>query len=96
MVRSLFKRGRKNNPDTNCADYNKCFEVLELMLDDEATPDQEKFMRNNLEKCMLCFEHLKLEKEIKDLIRNRLEMKKPPFGLVKTIRDSVITPADLN
>ncbi|HHP7240177.1 MAG TPA: anti-sigma factor [Cyclobacteriaceae bacterium] len=96
MIKFLFKSRRKNNPDAGCADYKKCFEILELMLDDEATPDQEKFMRNNLEKCILCFEHLKLEKEIKDLIRNRLEMKNPPSGLVKTIRDSVITPADLN
>lgn len=76
-----------DNPFTQ-ADGRKptCMEMLQLILDGEATEDQRQYFKNHMDKCKPCFKSYNLDHAIKELLRERCYNDAVPPGLVESIR----------
>ena len=77
-------------PDCNCSDFDKCIRILNLILDDEASSDQEDFFYSHIEKCMVCFSHYNVEKQIRELLKRKLQKKNVPEQLAIDIRNKIV------
>ena len=64
-------------------------EILHLMLDNEASNDQENYVHDHIEQCMVCFEQYEVEKHIRELIRTKLANRPVPEGLANQIRTKI-------
>lgn len=78
-------------PDCGCSDFDKCLKILNLMLDSEASSNQEEFFYSHIEKCMVCFAHYNVEKQIRQLLKTRLSNKAVPNALAEDIRNKVFS-----
>lgn len=77
----------------DCKEYKRCLEYLNLMLDNEATLEQETYLKNHIESCMLCFEQYEVEKQIRELLKTRIERRPVPADLAQSIRQKVFQTA---
>ena len=77
-------------PDCSCNDYDKCLKILNLILDEEATSEQEDFFFSHIESCIVCFSHYNVEKQIRELIKQRVQKKSVPSELALEIRTKIV------
>jgi len=77
-------------PDCSCSDFDKCLKILDLILDNEASSDQESFFHAHIEKCMVCFGHYNVEKQIRQLLKTKLNKQPVPVTLATEIRNKII------
>ncbi|MEM7107325.1 MAG: zf-HC2 domain-containing protein [Bacteroidota bacterium] len=68
----------------------ECLELLNLVLDSAATPEEEENFKEHLKRCMPCYEKYNLDLAIKKLIQEKCCGKQVPEGLVASIRSKVI------
>ena len=78
-------------PDCNCSDFDKCLRILNLMLDEEATTGQEDFFYSHIEKCITCFSHYNVEKQLRQLLRSKLKKHPVPTELAREIRNRIVS-----
>ena len=71
---------------TDCPQQTKCFEVLNLLLDEEASDQQEKYFYSHIDECWSCFKDYELEKAIRELVKNKVEKKSVPSSLIEEIK----------
>ncbi|WP_421875694.1 anti-sigma factor [Marinoscillum sp.] len=83
----------ENKGNSGCAEFNKCLEILHLMLDNEASDDQEQYLHAHIENCMFCFEQYEVEKQIRELLKTKLANQVVPSGLAQSIRTKVFQSA---
>ena len=76
--------------DCRCKEFEKCLMILNLMLDSEATKEQEAFFHDHIEKCKVCFAHYNIEKQLRLLIKTKVNQKPIPSELVSEIRNQII------
>ena len=74
---------------TKCPEVEKCLELIHLVLDSEASSEQESYLAEHLEMCIQCLENYNLEREIRTALRTRLENKKVPLDLINTIKNKI-------
>lgn len=79
--------------ENGCKDFDKCLEILYLMLDNEASKDQESYLNSHLDHCMVCFEQYEVEKQIRQLLRTKMANQPVPADLAQTIRNKVFLSA---
>lgn len=73
----------------NCQNQRECFEMLQMILDGEATPqEKDHFMKEHLEQCMPCYKNYHLEVAIRQLLKTKCTSLAPP-DLVDDIRRKV-------
>jgi anti-sigma factor (TIGR02949 family) len=48
-----------------------CMEMLQLILDGEATADQQEYFKSHMNLCMPCFKSYNLDMSIKELLKSR-------------------------
>ena len=77
-------------PDCSCTDFDKCLRILNLILDDEVDKEQEIFFYSHIEKCMVCFSHYNVEKQIRELLKRKLQKTKVPPELASDIRNQIV------
>ena len=77
-------------PDCSCSDYDKCLRILNLMLDNEVTPAQQEYFYDHIEKCMVCFSHFHVEKQIRQLLKSKINRKPVPESLAEEIRKRIV------
>jgi mycothiol system anti-sigma-R factor len=63
-----------------------CMEMLQLILDGEATTEQQDYFRSHMDKCAPCFKSYNLNMSIKDLLKTRCCGDPVPQGLVEQIK----------
>ncbi len=63
-----------------------CLEMLQLILDGEATVDQQHYFKNHMDVCMPCFKSYSLDMSIKELLKSRCCGDPVPPGLVDQIK----------
>ena len=73
-----------------CSEYQKCLEILRMMLDNEANEDQITYLNAHLDQCIICLEEYNLEKEIKTLLKSKVDRQVVPQELVSSIRSRII------
>ena len=77
-------------PDCSCSDFDKCLRILNIILDDEANKEQEDFFYSHIEKCIVCFSHYNVEKQIRELMKRKLQKTKVPPQLASDIRNKIV------
>ena len=83
-----------SNPDqpekrTECPNQRECMEMLQLIVDGEASPEQkEHFLMHHLEECMPCYKNYHLEVAIRQLLRTKC-IERAPQELVEDIKRKV-------
>lgn len=77
----------------NCREVSKCIHILNLMMDNEASEEEESFIRDHLDRCIECLEHYEVEKEIRSLIRKKIAHKKVPQELILEIKNKIAQSA---
>ena len=82
MTKKLLMDSKKHH----CSEF---LDVVNLILDNEATEDQENFVREHIEDCTGCLEKYELEKKIKELLQTKISKKPVPLNLANEIRVSI-------
>lgn len=73
----------------DCPNKRECFEMLQLILDGEATPHQkDTFLKEHLEECMPCYKNYHLEVAIRQLLKTKCTGNAPQ-ELVEDIKRKV-------
>lgn len=55
-----------------CANQQECMQMLQLILDGEATADQkEHFLKHHLDECMPCYKNYHLEIKLRELLKSK-------------------------
>ena len=67
----------------------RCLELLELITDGEASPEEEKQFHNHIDECLPCYETFNLEKSIKEVLQTKLEKKQVPDDLIQSIKQKI-------
>lgn len=83
-LKNTFRR--KEKAQEKCKESKKCIEILELLLDGEASKEQEAFYYDHIEKCMPCYQYYNLDKTIKEILKTKIERKPVPQDLVSNIK----------
>jgi mycothiol system anti-sigma-R factor len=73
----------------NCEKLQDCIELVNLILDNEASENEEKFIREHLGECSCCLKQFEIEKEFRTLIKSRMQQKEVPQGLIASIRSKI-------
>ncbi|MGC1243186.1 MAG: zf-HC2 domain-containing protein [Chryseosolibacter sp.] len=77
------------NRKQDCPNKRECFEMLQLILDGEASPRQKEiFLQEHLEECMPCYRNYHLEVAIRQLLRTKCTHNAPQ-DLVEEIKRKV-------
>lgn len=76
-------------PDCSCKDHEKCLRILNLILDNEASEEQEVYFKAHIEKCMSCFAHFNAEKQIRLLLKTKVNRQPCPDLLAKEIKQKI-------
>ncbi len=83
---NLSEQGNRKH---DCPNSRECFEMLQLILDGEATPDQkDTFLKEHLEDCMPCYKNYHLEVAIRQLLKTKCN-DHAPQELVEEIKRKV-------
>jgi anti-sigma factor (TIGR02949 family) len=73
----------------NCENQRECLQMLQLILDGEATTQQkDHFLKEHLEQCMPCYKNYNLEMAIRELLKSKCT-NHAPQDLVDSIRKKV-------
>jgi anti-sigma factor (TIGR02949 family) len=75
--------------DRKCPDFQKYLQVLHLILDNEATEADHHYLFNHLEGCSCCLNEYELEKQVRELIKTKLEQRPVPPGLTQSIKAKI-------
>jgi anti-sigma factor (TIGR02949 family) len=79
----------QSNMKQNCSNQRECFEMLQMILDGEASNDQkDQFIKEHLEQCMPCYKNYHLEVAIRELLKSKCK-DHAPQDLVDQIRKKV-------
>ena len=73
----------------SCTDPKRCMELLRLVIDGQASHEEETTWATHVEECMPCYRKHNLEKAIKEVLVSKVEKKSVPFGLVESIRSKI-------
>ncbi len=80
----------QSNMKQDCPNKRECLEMLQLIVDGEATTEQkENFVANHLEQCMPCYNNYNLELSIRMLLKTKCSAEAPQ-DLVDSIKVKVI------
>jgi len=63
-----------------------CMEMLQTILDDEATDDQKKYFKAHMDQCMPCYKSYDLDMSIKQLLQSKCCGGDAPQDLVEKIK----------
>lgn len=72
-----------------CPEREKCFEVLQLILDGEGTEEDRKHFEQQMDSCWTCFQEYNVDIAVKDLLKQKIEKKEVPASLVDSIRSKI-------
>ena len=69
-----------------CSDREKCDEILHLIIDGEATREEEEYFQNHILQCADCSHYYILEQSIRFALRNKINRKIAPEEFIHQIR----------
>ncbi|HET8859515.1 anti-sigma factor [Marivirga sp.] len=72
-----------------------CTELLQLVIDGQATQKQQQELKQHLEECENCREEYLLSKSITESIKNHIKPNQSPNGLANTIQSKILETASL-
>ena len=79
----------ENTDKKQCKDHAKCMELLQLILDGEATESEQEYYKSHMEKCMPCYREYNLESAIRRVLKTNIQKKPVPADLVNCIKSKI-------
>lgn len=70
-------------------DCQKVVEILELIIDKEATQEQERFFKKHIDGCAPCLKHYEIDNSLIELIKKSLEKKECKSDLLSCIKSEI-------
>jgi anti-sigma factor (TIGR02949 family) len=70
-------------------DCEKVINILEMIIDDEANPEEQQYFYKHLEECSSCFEAHKHQKMLKSFLKMNVKSRAVPVSLISTIKKIV-------
>lgn len=89
-LKDLIYRMKMSTGMANCAEYK---ELIELVIDNEASRDQDVFLKRHLKMCLKCLNKFDVDVELKKALKLKLQNKTVPAGLAESIRDKITRSA---
>ncbi len=71
------------------SECNECLHALHLLIDGEASENQKVFLEKHIEECMPCYQSYNLDKNVKEVLRSKIEKKPVPSALIANIKDKL-------
>jgi anti-sigma factor (TIGR02949 family) len=78
----------QNNLKKNCSNQRECLEMLQLILDGEATPEQKANFTMHINDCLPCFQHYHFDQAIKELLKLKCTHD-APTDLITSIKNKI-------
>jgi mycothiol system anti-sigma-R factor len=78
----------KSNMKQDCSDKRNCLEMLQLILDGEATPQQKENFKSHIDDCLPCFQHYHFDNAIKELLKLKCSSQAPD-DLIESIKSKI-------
>jgi anti-sigma factor (TIGR02949 family) len=75
----------------NPADKQRCREMLQKILDGDATPEQQREFQQHMQHCLPCYNAYELEMAIRALLKSRCNGNGAPPELVEKIKQQIQT-----
>jgi anti-sigma factor (TIGR02949 family) len=72
----------------DCTNKRDCLEMLQLILDGEATPEQKADFKLHIDDCLPCFRHYHFDQAIKELLKVKCTSMAPP-DLIDSIKSKL-------
>ena len=69
-----------------CSDREKCAEVLHVIIDGEATHEEEVYFNDHISQCNDCSHYYLLEQTIRNALRKKIDRKLAPDDFIHHIR----------
>ena len=83
--------GRKIMPNKRCPDEKKFLNLIEAMLDDETTEDENKYILNHIDGCYRCHDNFDLERTIKEALKSKASRLVVTNELIDSIKEKIET-----
>lgn len=83
-----MKKFNKNN-DCKMCECEDFLQILELFLDNEATPEQKQQVKNHIENCEHCKSCYEMENQLKNTLKEQANHKKCPSEIIKCIQNKI-------
>jgi anti-sigma factor (TIGR02949 family) len=80
---------QKTSDDSHDTDCDKVSDMLDLLIDGEATSEEEKFFNTHIEECVSCFDNHQKQKLLKGIISGHLKRVIVPESLAFSIRAKI-------
>ncbi len=66
-----------------------CMQMLQIILDEQATPQQKQYFKAHMDKCMPCFKTYNVDATIKELIKSKCCGGEAPQELIQGIKQKI-------
>ena len=77
------------NPFLTNGKKSTCKEMLQVILDGEATPEQKEYFKKHMDACLPCFKGYELDMAIKQLVQSKCCGGEAPSELVEQIKITI-------
>ena len=77
------------NPFVINGKKSSCLEMLQVILDGEASDDQKQYFKQHMDKCMPCFKGYELDMTIKALVKSKCCGGEAPEELIEQIKITI-------
>lgn len=78
-----------HEPPTSPSGKSTCMEMLQAILDGDATPQQQADFKEHMEGCMPCYKEYNLEMVIKELLKTKCCGECAPPELIERIKNKI-------
>lgn len=79
-----------DNPFNNSTGKKvSCLEMLQAILDGDATADQQRYFKKHMDECLPCYKTHELDMQIKQLIKSKCCGDQVPNDLIEKIKNQV-------
>jgi anti-sigma factor (TIGR02949 family) len=68
---------------------SSCMQMLQLILDGEASSDQKEYFKHHMDKCMPCFKTYEVDMTIKEMLKIKCRGDEVPKELVEQLKDQI-------
>lgn len=72
--------------EEHCLECETCLKVLQIVLDGEASQDEQLFVQQHIATCEHCCECYATDKELRDCIKSKIERLTVPMDLLSNIK----------
>jgi len=68
---------------------SSCMQMLQIILDEEATPEQKEFFTHHMDKCMPCFKTYEVDMTIKEMLKIKCRGDQVSHDLVEQLKNQI-------